>query len=297
MDSASIVILSGLVIGLVYGSVGLLSGFCLMSGMRGWLAEGDGRLIRCLCAGDRRGGRRDAIAGGGRPRRHRQVDLSAALVLGAGDVLRRAAVRLRHGAVERLRLTCAGVARARQSSLLRGRGGAGDIRADDAEGADRACAHCDGWSVADSNHGKFGAGVARGCGLERNGRAHAGSFDHCSGADHLRSCASGVPPFAGPGRRGPRGRPAGGGGLVRHRLSRRRRFQPGAGDLAHLHRADRGRAAICHAVDGIDAQFRHRHRVRRVRRQPRDRAPDRALPASKAINRRATCCARAEARR
>ena len=46
MDSASIVILSGLAIGLVYGSVGLLSGFCLMSGMRGWLAQGDGRLIR-----------------------------------------------------------------------------------------------------------------------------------------------------------------------------------------------------------------------------------------------------------
>ena len=46
MDSASIVILSALAIGLVYGSVGLLSGFCLMSGMRGFLAEGDGRLIR-----------------------------------------------------------------------------------------------------------------------------------------------------------------------------------------------------------------------------------------------------------
>ena len=46
MDTASIVILSALLIGLVYGSVGLLSGFCLMSGMRGWLAEGDGRLIR-----------------------------------------------------------------------------------------------------------------------------------------------------------------------------------------------------------------------------------------------------------
>src|ERR1700754_2261572 len=46
MDTASIVILSGLVIGLVYGAVGLLSGFCLMSGMRGWLAEGDGRLVR-----------------------------------------------------------------------------------------------------------------------------------------------------------------------------------------------------------------------------------------------------------
>jgi uncharacterized membrane protein YedE/YeeE len=46
MDTASIVTLSALLIGLVYGSVGLLSGFCLMSGMRGWLAEGDGRLIR-----------------------------------------------------------------------------------------------------------------------------------------------------------------------------------------------------------------------------------------------------------
>src|SRR4051794_6578126 len=40
------IVASGLLIGLVYGSVGLLSGFCLMSGMRGWLAEGDGRLIR-----------------------------------------------------------------------------------------------------------------------------------------------------------------------------------------------------------------------------------------------------------
>ncbi|MDA9434207.1 YeeE/YedE family protein [Bradyrhizobium sp. CCBAU 51627] len=46
MDSTQPVILAGLVIGLVYGSVGLLSGFCLMSSMRGWLAEGDGRLVR-----------------------------------------------------------------------------------------------------------------------------------------------------------------------------------------------------------------------------------------------------------
>src|SRR3954471_15409313 len=46
MEASQIVILAGLLIGLVYGSVGLLSGFCLMSGMRGWLAEGDGRLIR-----------------------------------------------------------------------------------------------------------------------------------------------------------------------------------------------------------------------------------------------------------
>lgn len=46
MDSTQLVILAGLVIGLVYGSVGLLSGFCLMSSLRGWLAEGDGRLVR-----------------------------------------------------------------------------------------------------------------------------------------------------------------------------------------------------------------------------------------------------------
>jgi uncharacterized membrane protein YedE/YeeE len=46
MDTANIVILSGLVIGLVYGSVGLLSGFCMMSSLRGWWAEGDGRLVR-----------------------------------------------------------------------------------------------------------------------------------------------------------------------------------------------------------------------------------------------------------
>src|SRR6201988_5459387 len=46
MVSTSIVLLAALVIGLIYGAVGLLSGFCMMSSMRGWLAEGDGRLVR-----------------------------------------------------------------------------------------------------------------------------------------------------------------------------------------------------------------------------------------------------------
>src|SRR6476661_3380367 len=41
-----IVILAALAIGLVYGAVGLLSGFCMMSSLRGWWAEGDGRLVR-----------------------------------------------------------------------------------------------------------------------------------------------------------------------------------------------------------------------------------------------------------
>ena len=51
MESAQLVILAGLVIGLVYGAVGLLSGFCLMSSMRGFLAEGDGRLVRSYALG------------------------------------------------------------------------------------------------------------------------------------------------------------------------------------------------------------------------------------------------------
>lgn len=46
MDSTQIVIVSALVIGLVYGAVGLLSGFCMMSSLRGWWAEGDDRLVR-----------------------------------------------------------------------------------------------------------------------------------------------------------------------------------------------------------------------------------------------------------
>jgi len=46
LDSGNIVILSGLLIGLVYGSVGLLSGFCLLNGLRGYWSAGDGRLVR-----------------------------------------------------------------------------------------------------------------------------------------------------------------------------------------------------------------------------------------------------------
>jgi hypothetical protein len=46
MDPAQIAVLSGLVIGLIYGAIGLVSGFCMMSGLRGWWAEGDSRLVR-----------------------------------------------------------------------------------------------------------------------------------------------------------------------------------------------------------------------------------------------------------
>ena len=46
LDGSNIIILSGLLIGLIYGSVGLLSGFCLLSSLRGFWADGDGRLVR-----------------------------------------------------------------------------------------------------------------------------------------------------------------------------------------------------------------------------------------------------------
>ena len=42
----NIVVGAGLLIGLAYGGVGLLSGFCLLSSLRGWWAKGDSRLIR-----------------------------------------------------------------------------------------------------------------------------------------------------------------------------------------------------------------------------------------------------------
>jgi uncharacterized membrane protein YedE/YeeE len=45
-SSANIILLAALVVGLVYGAVGLVSGFCMMSSLRGWWAEGDGRLVR-----------------------------------------------------------------------------------------------------------------------------------------------------------------------------------------------------------------------------------------------------------
>src|SRR4051812_7941112 len=45
-EAGNIVLVSGLLIGLAYGAIGLLSGFCLLSSLRGWWAEGDTRLIR-----------------------------------------------------------------------------------------------------------------------------------------------------------------------------------------------------------------------------------------------------------
>lgn len=42
----ALVLSSGFIIGIVYGIVGLLSGFCLLTSMRNWLNDGDGRRLR-----------------------------------------------------------------------------------------------------------------------------------------------------------------------------------------------------------------------------------------------------------
>jgi uncharacterized protein len=45
-SAANIILLAGLVIGLIYGAIGLVSGFCMMSSLRGWWTKGDSRLVR-----------------------------------------------------------------------------------------------------------------------------------------------------------------------------------------------------------------------------------------------------------
>ncbi|MFN5451092.1 MAG: YeeE/YedE family protein, partial [Bradyrhizobium sp.] len=44
-EAANLAVLAGLLIGVIYGVVGLVSGFCMMSSLRGWWADGDGRLV------------------------------------------------------------------------------------------------------------------------------------------------------------------------------------------------------------------------------------------------------------
>ena len=53
LNFTAVVLLSGFAIGLAFGAVGLLSGFCLTSGLRDWTTKGDGVLLRtfALAAG------------------------------------------------------------------------------------------------------------------------------------------------------------------------------------------------------------------------------------------------------
>jgi uncharacterized membrane protein YedE/YeeE len=53
LNFTAVVLISGFAIGLAFGAVGLLSGFCLTSGLRNWTTKGDGVLLRtfALAAG------------------------------------------------------------------------------------------------------------------------------------------------------------------------------------------------------------------------------------------------------
>lgn len=48
LSVSTVVLSSGFLIGLVFGAVGLVSGFCVTSGLRNQWTKGDGRMIRCV---------------------------------------------------------------------------------------------------------------------------------------------------------------------------------------------------------------------------------------------------------
>jgi hypothetical protein len=47
-EIAAIVLYAGFAIGILYGTIGLLSGFCVLSGLRGWWMEREGGMIRSV---------------------------------------------------------------------------------------------------------------------------------------------------------------------------------------------------------------------------------------------------------
>jgi uncharacterized membrane protein YedE/YeeE len=46
IEPSAVAVYAGLAIGIAFGALALMSGFCLLSGLRGWWVEGDGRKIR-----------------------------------------------------------------------------------------------------------------------------------------------------------------------------------------------------------------------------------------------------------
>ena len=270
LGGGNIVVLGGLLIGLVYGAVGLLSGFCLTQRLRSWWAKGDSRLVRsyALALGvaivaARSSGARGVVDLGKsiylQPSFSAPLMFFGGLLFGYGMVLAnacgsRALVLLGRGNLRSLVVVIV----------------LGSRRADDPERPDRAAAdrsRCIGRRLTPPAHFVAGAaGAAPGI-SDRYARIVCGLRDQRR-ADHLRVRPCAVPRAWRTDRGRHRHRPAGRGGLVCHRLSRRRRFQSGAGGLADLRRADRRHPAICDVVDRPDLELRHRRDGRGVRRQP-----------------------------
>ena len=161
MLPGEVAILSGLVIGLALRFDRLaLSGFCMMSSLRGWWAEGDGRLVRtyALAMGV-------AIAASQLLAARGAVDLGKSIylqpsfsapVMFFGGMLFGYGMVLSNGCGSRA-LVLLGQG---QSALARGGDRARHLRRDDAEGPDRAGA--DRGRAGHAGHGEdqFAAGAA-----------------------------------------------------------------------------------------------------------------------------------------
>jgi hypothetical protein len=176
MDSAHIVILAALVIGLIYGAVGLLSGFCMMSGLRGWWAQGDGRLVRTYALAMGVG-----IAASQLLAARGMVDLGKSIYLQpsfSAPVMFLGGLLFGYGMV--LSNGCGS-----RALVLLGRGNL-RFRRDDVEGLDCAGAYRDGAGVAVHGETDLGAGAAVVCRAKRGIGAHARRLGAERCVDHLR---------------------------------------------------------------------------------------------------------------
>ena len=235
----NVVVIGGLLIGLAYGAVGLLSGFCLLSGLRGWWAEGDGRLIRtfALALGVAIIAAQLLAAGGFvdlgksiylQPSFSVPLMFFGGLLFGYGMVLSngcasRALVLLGRGNLRSFvvvvvigivaQMTLKGLIAPARIAVLQ---------------ATQTTVSVTSLPALMSSLGLHGAPARLFAGVVVSAALIIFALSHLA-----------VPPLAGPDRCGSSGRAVGRGGMVCDRLSRRRRFQSGAGYFADLHRADR----------------------------------------------------------
>ena len=250
----NIVLFAGLFIGLVFGAVGLVSGFCLTSGLRNWWTQGDGRLVRSFALA-----LAVAIAGTQFLAARGFVDLSQSIYLQPAFS---APLMLFGGLLFGYGMVAANACASRALVLL-GRGNLRSLVVVATVGVTAeitlkgliaplrlAVLH---WSQTTLQHDISVPALISAWGPSEFSRAFPRrradewrAFDVC-----LVPCA--VPAREGPDRGGLGDRASDPGRLVRHRLSRRRSVQSGAGGIANFRRADRRHAAICDAVDRLDA--------------------------------------------
>ncbi len=268
MDSGTtIVVYAGLAIGLVYGAVGLLSGFCLMSSLRGWWVQGDSRLIRsyALALGVAIVATQ-LLAGSGMVDLAKSIYLQRSfsaplmffggLLFGYGMVLSngcgsRALVLLGRGNLRSLVVVIVlGIA---AQMTLKGLIAPARVVLLQASQTTPAIislpALVSSFGVSETFARTLLAAVLSGA-LIIFAFAHAPfqrAWGQIAAGNHCGTIG---------GRR-----------VVRDRISRRRRFQSRAGHLAYLHRAGCRCAAIRDAVDRVDAEFWHHAGGRRIPRQ------------------------------